>query len=939
MIDNRRLLTWTLMAGGTDYQKDIDKYGHKIYAIGIHEFSVKGDGTINDRRMGGNALTNYFPKSIEDDMLRWTHIHWYLSMTAFGADDVLNLLDNTIAQDTLISNLNSVVARYQTERYGSAALPVYGIEIDFEATLSDYPDRQGDDVKYINVLKRIKNEVCIPNGLKMQVNTYGMWGANTPYYYRFHNYALFAEATDNTGAAAIDSLQCMTYDFSWSGSAPGASTPIWWFKQVTEWAKQNFDPSVNPSAKLTIDNVFFGCAGYGNRWGIFDASDLNGRNVTYRNLLGWQNGLYRHYHYDGAYTYHDQEYLLQNGFEDKLSKNQTMFQHVYDFGSAKYAAIKKQDGAPTAYPGTYNEKDYITSYSRTQQAEFTGVHEVKTGADDLQGKFSTSYTVSKSVGASSYLFQGYTTQSPEFIPALDQETGLPICTLEETPQAIITYDVSPGAGMHRLIALVSFPWYTSKTIGGTVNGQSFTIGGSNIPEYYPLMFKDSHWYDMGEFSFESGINQIKIDGSLSDSGAVIFGFMVCDSFKHNFIGGELEFPVNVQPFKKKDGTDATIPQNLVISTEILRQNARPVILWEDLFAQYLNDTAVQSYGLTDASTYYKRYGNYTGNGDTYDDVTLTCKGTYQDGYSYGEWKVIEDENCRACARFDYTQGTSTGQLMLNHTYRGNIQVEAEFRLEEGNAAGIRFGSLAPGDGYVFQIDYAAQVVRLVLENGSTTTIAEEPLSETWIRGNTTKLKVILHNGKGYFYLGYSEKQVFGGALSLTRSAGGACGVHAWDTKTNVYKLSISSTDKWELMEKFEVEIDGTVYPFGQIDRPGYTYDEWGFLNYAGINELNTRTDPTSVAKDYKFNIATIPGFQGAKTIKLRLLDPGLWWANVYVGDAEGCSITYAGDAETFLNLMNIATNDYGAKGIGLWTMGQEDPKLFEMVPDVVPWHE
>ena len=235
------------------------------------------------------------------------------------------------------------------------------------------------------------------------------------------------------------------------------------------------------------------------------------------------------------------------------------------------------------------------------------------------------------------------------------------------------------------------------------------------------------------------------------------------------------------------------------------------------------------------------------------------------------------------------------------------------------------------------------MVELILEHPypTVTTLKTEALASSIVIGERLTVKVIMQGGMGYFYMGAAGglKPVFGGVpISLGRTAGGACGFYcSGSVKVRLHVLSIATTDRWDVMEKFEVEVNGTVYPFGTIDRPGYSYDEYGYLIYSGIDEAHTRTTETSgVSLDYQFHIFTIPGFQNGAPLTIRFIDAGLWFANFYVGDAQGCSITFAGDAETFNTLMNIAVNDYGAKGIGLWVLGQEDPKLFELIPDVFP---
>lgn len=168
------------------------------------------------------------------------------------------------------------------------------------------------------------------------------------------------------------------------------------------------------------------------------------------------------------------------------------------------------------------------------------------------------------------------------------------------------------------------------------------------------------------------------------------------------------------------------------------------------------------------------------------------------------------------------------------------------------------------------------------------------------------------------------------------------------------------------MEKFEIEVDGEVQEFGRINRTGYAYDEFGYLIYSGLDEKETRDDvfgvdwdwvrnsdgsiyydsdgkpikrefneQSGVSLDYEVTVLDWDGWQGAKDIKIRLVDAGVWFGELLVGDEEGMSIIWAGDAWSFLDVMNIAVNDYGAKGIGLWAMGQEDPKIWEMIPNVV----
>ena len=956
MSDDRKILTWSLNAGSAAYNKDLEQFSHKIYSIGLHEFGVTAAGKVYNYNSGESALyfnadgthTGMYMKfENERDNIKYPDIKWYMQAVCFGWGKVQLFLDNDVLnaegrypQQQFIYEMEKIFDLYAMSRvidgYIPESVPLQweGIEMDVEATLSGVVTTVAYDEKYVEFLKLLKRELCTPRDLKLRVNSFAMWGVQMPYYYRFHNYELFAVSTDDTGATLIDELQLMSYDFAWSGSAPGASTPTWWFENVAAWSSNCFDKAKNPAAVLTIDKVFLGCAGYGNRWGLSDPNNLHGSSVTFRNLLEWENGLRRHYHYDTdgvTIIYENQEFLMQNGFEDPLSKNQLLLPHVYDFRGAQYGQIVEE----TAAHGTYNEKNYITSYSKSQQSIFTGIKQIVTSVSSSSGKVSPAPNpVNRKVNDNLTFFPGNQCDQVQYLA--NEVDGT--CTLEDIAEGSLVYGVNPGVGTFKVIALVSFPWYSQSTLGGNIGGVGFTLGGQSLPDYYPYMFDSSHWYDMGSYTFDAVGCNITINGELGDYGTQIYGFVICSSFDENLRGGDITLPVNIKPFKDKNKVAVAIPTTMVISTEILRQAARPVILWEDRYSPYVGVNPS-----LEATSYYMKEGVYSSNGSTYSDGE--CVRSYTDGFTWGHWSPhIDPNNDTGYTYFDYTDAyalNGSGQLIFNHMFNGNVQVNADVLVEEGTKVGIRFGSTGAGDGYVFSVNFVTREVDILLENPypNVTTLATETLSDSVVVGDRLSLKVIMHNGKGYFYMGVNGglKQVFGSTpLTLSRTAGGACGIYANDSKVRVYVLGISSTDRWEPMEKFDVEVGGQTYHFGELDRSGYSYDKWGYLIYSGLDEISTRTDMSGISLDYQFQLINVPGFQGAADIKIKLIDAGLWFANIYVGDAEGCSIAYVGDADTFNTLMNIAVDDYGAKGLGLWVLGQEDPKLFPMVPDVVP---
>jgi spore germination protein YaaH len=1037
--DNRRVITWTHIESNSNYRNSIEKFNHKIYSIGIHEFGVRSSGKIYDYNSGkdyfdasGNHTGVRFPVLIEEDIINYQSIKWYLQMILFGWSTVKPVLDNNVTnaegrlpQDQFVYELNMILDLYQTSRSSGTPLNLAGVEMDVEASMTDDPYTNGADTKYIRFLEKIKNEVIIPRQMKMRINAHAMWGDNVPYYYRFHNYKLFAASTDKNGNAMIDEIQLMTYDYSWNGSSAGASTPIWWFKNVAAWCVECFEPTKNPNAKLTIENLYFGAAGYGHRWGMYDQEVVkSGSNITYHQLLGWQNGQYKHYHTETdangqtVYVYHNQPYLFQASFQDDESKNEILYPHVYDMFVPKYAKVKEQDGGnKTAVVGTFNRNDYAASYFKQQIPIWTNVHDVANIPSSVSGKAfalpipdnlrkETSNPIYypqlrqydpildpndvnfkhavKTVDGVDYPFVQYTTYDRIWKPNKEGTA----CVLEDEPEGRFTYTVNvPSAGNYRVIALTNFSWYTQAKLGGYINGQQFTVG-DNLPEWYPFFLKGSHWFDCGSFSLNAGNNTISVYGELSDEGTPIYGFVVCDAFNPNFSGGELTFSTNIQPMTGKDGNPVPIPKTFALAAKMLRRDARPAILWDDEFRTYNEGTILSGNSDPTLDTTYYRQAQigFTIKGGGTDMVqtgtqngvpTFDCRSTPRNvGYSQGYWtqknyRLHFDTNEMVNVYDDLgnvigqvkANAASSGQCVLSKQWTVNLSIEADIEIVSGAQAGIRFYAQSQGtvaDGYVFRVDMKRGVRELVFEDYATKTskvVASQPIGNVGY-GTETTFKALLHNGVGQFFIGGVQAFVAGdnnqvthdgsvdtatGKVTLTRRSG-AVGIYANNSEIYCSHLGIGTTDRWETLEKFEVVVDGSTREFGRINRTGYSYDEFGYLIYSGLNEKSIRDstqypfeeDATAVSLDYEVTVFDWTSWQGRKDVKIKLRDAGVWFGELLIGDKEGMSVIWAGDAWSFLDAMNMAVNDYGAKGIGLWAMGQEDPKVWELVPDVVP---
>ncbi|MGR5914562.1 hypothetical protein ACT7DA_20850 [Bacillus pacificus] len=162
-------------------------------------------------------------------------------------------------------------------------------------------------------------------------------------------------------------------------------------------------------------------------------------------------------------------------------------------------------------------------------------------------------------------------------------------------------------------------------------------------------------------------------------------------------------------------------------------------------------------------------------------------------------------------------------------------------LKQDGIAGLVFGGTGQYDGYCFTINRFKRRLELSLNEQI---IDYDPLPDNFNLGDRTKLRAIFHNGKAYFYLGYSGIKAFRGRVfDLPRTSGGICGLYAQSVIARYYVFTVSTTDKWDLMEKFEVEVDGQRKVFGAIPRSNHTIDpNFGYLNYSGLDERNDTRD-------------------------------------------------------------------------------------------------
>lgn len=139
-------------------------------------------------------------------------------------------------------------------------------------------------------------------------------------------------------------------------------------------------------------------------------------------------------------------------------------------------------------------------------------------------------------------------------------------------------------------------------------------------------------------------------------------------------------------------------------------------------------------------------------------------------------------------------------------------------------------------------------------------------------------------------------------------------------------------DGWWYMprEAIEVTVNGQTKVLGRIERTGVTWnDKNQFRPDTDVEESETRQ--TGIALDWVYaHWKDIPVHTGqAANVKVRLLDHDLWLGRLMLLDRDGASIVYFTDATTVTHWRGRASLDWGLQGIAMWSLGQEDVRVWE----------
>lgn len=317
-----RVWVWVGMLWTPRVRLALENYGDRITDIAVFGWRVNAEGEL--------TLT-FDPALLQPYRERWPHLRFWLCFRNDGNPAIASaLLSSSAAQDRLLADLEAVLEQYPW---------LHGIDIDLE--------RIGGLSRAIpaeNLFRRIASlahrggRECAA-ALPPLTATGSVGGENWARYRQL--------------GEILDHLAIMSYDFAWSGSAPGPVSPGYWLRQVYDWA----------TSQVPREKIKMGLPLYSYFWTIHDyPSGYRGGSGTY--YAAWQHftGYRAQDGSDadpgGSGSHHRIGWLA---FRDPDSKSAWGFLDVYDW---RYAPDWESGSNSGIIAAEWDGRPYTARYGR-----------------------------------------------------------------------------------------------------------------------------------------------------------------------------------------------------------------------------------------------------------------------------------------------------------------------------------------------------------------------------------------------------------------------------------------------------------------------------------------------------------------------------------------------------------------------------------------------
>lgn len=346
----------------------LDNYGDRITDISIFGWRVAADGTLTP---------TFDPTQLDSYRAKWPHIRWWgcfrnMDDPNDGPYTIFESLRDSAAYRANLAN------EVQTKMFDQFPW-LHGVDIDMEGG-GNFRSADSEEVFRVVSDKAHASGRKSSGALPALTATGSVGGENWVRYKQL--------------GEILDHVSVMSYDFAWSGSAPGPVSPGFWLEQVYDWASSQIAPH-KVSMGLPLYAYFWSIHNYPETWG----ASRRGVSGTY--YSAWQ-------YFTGARPWSDSGTHDAHGwlaYRDESSQSCWGYLEAYDWVDAV-----QWDDSSGVSGGTFQGKQYAVRYGLPATTPIWGVVDNAAGTSfvgyDMRPE--AAYT---SAGELGYPKQGFTLTS------------------------------------------------------------------------------------------------------------------------------------------------------------------------------------------------------------------------------------------------------------------------------------------------------------------------------------------------------------------------------------------------------------------------------------------------------------------------------------------------------------------------------------------------
>lgn len=448
------------------------------------------------------------------------------------------------------------------------------------------------------------------------------------------------------------------------------------------------------------------------------------------------------------------------------------------------------------------------------------------------------------------------------------------------------------AGTYDVAVRICYPFWDKNRISVSLDGVSKTFSEDRL--WWPY-WRTTCWFPLvTSHSFSAGTHTLTVNVGVN--GVQFYGFRVCTDFSEKPTAGVAQFTLSPRQFIDVGGNLCQPDRGFKLTCEMLRRKPDSALIW---YEDFRDETILPS-------SYW---------------TTLS-----------GEWDVWQETLPYGDTSRPYSQLEGKGELAWLYSGFDDIHIRARlaFPSDGGGRAGVFCGSL------FCCLNYDTQ--RVELYNGSillgsySTSFSKTPKADLRTDPNMYTIEMRIRGNKVRVYSSSSYTLRF--TATVSGFSGGYAGFRS-DNHVVCELLRLGDAWTYEPYERFDVTFpDGSVVEYGRIDRSNTTWDEefQVFTLTSDVEESSTRSE--SISLDYEFYHSDLLSLECGNdyTVTITPKDINVWVSRLFLGDADGFSILYYQDVDSLVYWANEAAYRWKLRGIAIWSLGQEDMRLWEALP-------